>query len=249
MSNTPLLNGVSERAGNGVLADYVFKDLRPPFESQYLVGQIHSLRPLPKGGEGVTEAAKHPILARADLAPHPTLSPEGRGSKGAAKHPVSCLAGPLFGSPAVQELLRHSRGSAYRCSLPGLTGFTGSARTGPEPQDNSSSGRLTVRGVSWRRGWDSNPRYGCPYTSFPGSPNKPLLHPSSTAATRGRSWRKLHARFARWARELAESTHYSQASEHYQPKAEEAIRLKKGWSRTEIHIGLELDSTLWNDAE
>ena len=29
-----------------------------------------------------------------------------------------------------------------------------------------------------RRGWDSNPRYRCRYTSFPGWPIQPLLHPS-----------------------------------------------------------------------
>ena len=28
----------------------------------------------------------------------------------------------------------------------------------------------------WRRGWDSNPRYGSPYTAFPVLPVQPLLH-------------------------------------------------------------------------
>ena len=32
----------------------------------------------------------------------------------------------------------------------------------------------------WRRGWDSNPRYGCPYTRFPGVRLRPLGHPSSS---------------------------------------------------------------------
>ena len=27
-----------------------------------------------------------------------------------------------------------------------------------------------------RRGWDSNPRYRCQYTTFPGWPDQPLLH-------------------------------------------------------------------------
>ena len=29
---------------------------------------------------------------------------------------------------------------------------------------------------NWRRGWDSNPRYGSPYTAFPVLPVQPLLH-------------------------------------------------------------------------
>ena len=31
----------------------------------------------------------------------------------------------------------------------------------------------------WRRGWDSNPRYGYPYTHFPGVRLRPLGHPST----------------------------------------------------------------------
>src|SRR5256885_16000673 len=29
---------------------------------------------------------------------------------------------------------------------------------------------------NWRRGWDSTPRYGSPYTAFPVLPIQPLLH-------------------------------------------------------------------------
>jgi hypothetical protein len=32
----------------------------------------------------------------------------------------------------------------------------------------------------WRREWDSNPRYGFPYTRFPSVRLKPLGHPSAT---------------------------------------------------------------------
>src|SRR5262245_52558820 len=32
--------------------------------------------------------------------------------------------------------------------------------------------------ISWRREWDSNPRYGCPYTRFPSVRLQPLGHPS-----------------------------------------------------------------------
>ena len=34
-----------------------------------------------------------------------------------------------------------------------------------------------------RRGWDSNPRYRCRYTTFPGWPVQPLLHLSQVLAT------------------------------------------------------------------
>ena len=35
-----------------------------------------------------------------------------------------------------------------------------------------------LRRLSWRREWDSNPRYGFPYTRFPSVRLKPLGHPS-----------------------------------------------------------------------
>src|SRR4029077_63016 len=37
------------------------------------------------------------------------------------------------------------------------------------------------RTLSWRREWDSNPRYGFPYTRFPSVRLKPLGHPSDNA--------------------------------------------------------------------
>jgi Integrase core domain len=39
---------------------------------------------------------------------------------------------------------------------------------------------------SWRREWDSNPRYGCPYTRFPSVRLQPLGHPSAALAHGGR---------------------------------------------------------------
>src|ERR1700761_2530828 len=35
--------------------------------------------------------------------------------------------------------------------------------------------------MAWRREWDSNPRYGFPYTRFPSVRLQPLGHPSSPA--------------------------------------------------------------------
>src|SRR5881396_3524357 len=37
--------------------------------------------------------------------------------------------------------------------------------------------------VLWRREWDSNPRYGFPYTRFPSVRLKPLGHPSARSST------------------------------------------------------------------
>ena len=39
-----------------------------------------------------------------------------------------------------------------------------------------------IRSRGWRRGWDSNPRYSCPYTAFPVPHLRPLGHPSPPAA-------------------------------------------------------------------
>src|ERR1700739_1568071 len=36
-------------------------------------------------------------------------------------------------------------------------------------------------GMTWRRGWDSNPRYGFPYTRFPSERLQPLGHLSGPA--------------------------------------------------------------------
>ena len=53
---------------------------------------------------------------------------------------------------------------------------------GSQPQDCTSSGACQTclyklpRHFQWRRGWDSNPRYGFPYTAFPVLPVQPLLH-------------------------------------------------------------------------
>src|SRR5438094_6919785 len=48
----------------------------------------------------------------------------------------------------------------------------------------SSNPRQTKQ-ESWRREWDSNPRYGFPYTRFPSVRLQPLGHPSATASAGG----------------------------------------------------------------
>src|SRR5580704_3370663 len=66
--------------------------------------------------------------------------------------------------------------TCYRCSVPGLAGFAAARLHG----FRSLSNVLCLRGGQsvflWRRGWDSNPRYGFPYTAFPVLPVQPLLH-------------------------------------------------------------------------
>ena len=52
---------------------------------------------------------------------------------------------------------------------------------GWRPTNIPSSSAVSIRFFKeWRRGWDSNPRYGFPYTAFPVLPVKPLLHLSTT---------------------------------------------------------------------
>src|SRR5436305_11708561 len=50
--------------------------------------------------------------------------------------------------------------------------------------------RLGSQQTSWRRERDSNPRYGCPYTHFPGVRLQPLGHLSNRACAT-----KAHAFF------------------------------------------------------
>ena len=54
-----------------------------------------------------------------------------------------------------QALLRHPRGTAYRCYLPVLAGFTGSCRVGPNPPHHSTP---VVQVIAYPRG-GIRPRY------------------------------------------------------------------------------------------
>ena len=76
--------------------------------------------------------------------------------------------------------LRRGRGTSanyYRCSVPGLAGFAVARLHGVRS--------LITQTQSWRRGWDSNPRYGFPYTAFPVLPVQPLLHLSERMRDEG----------------------------------------------------------------
>ena len=49
---------------------------------------------------------------------------------------------------------------------------------------NGSVNAVPTQGLKWRRERDSNPRYGLPYTHFPGVRLRPLGHPSSSSEAR-----------------------------------------------------------------
>ena len=115
-----------------------------------------------------------------------------------------------------QVLPRHTRGSPYRCSLPGLAGFDDSRCVGPnlqrrplrlirhEPPSRGNSTPLKriagyrapltprlarPRRRSWRRGRDLNPRHrGYPCTAFPVPHLRPLGHPSGQYLAEGRGF-------------------------------------------------------------
>ena len=63
-----------------------------------------------------------------------------------------------------KKVAASARIESYRCSIPGLAGFTKS----PSP--------TAITEKTWRRERDSNPRYPFGYTSFPGVHLKPLGH-------------------------------------------------------------------------
>src|SRR5262249_38385029 len=105
-----------------------------------------------------------------------------------------------------QVLPRHTRGSPYRCSLPGLAGFGDSRCVGPNLQrrplkliqhgppsewefnpaeadcglqGTANSPSSTATSSFWRRGRELNPRHrDYPCTAFPVPHLRPLGHPS-----------------------------------------------------------------------
>src|SRR5581483_4829577 len=56
-----------------------------------------------------------------------------------------------------------------------------------------------TREFCWRRGRDSNPRYGFPYTRFPSERLKPLGHLSVTLVLKALAFFCKDARDARWS--------------------------------------------------
>src|SRR3712207_913720 len=120
---------------------------------------------------------------------------------------------------------RNTRRRCYRCSVPGLAGFTGQTLCGARSLINEAFKRANVNGhdltlqllntltvqtnnlksgasVVWRRGWDSNPRYGSPYTAFPVLPIQPLLHlarPNNLKSSASVEWRRGWDSNPRWS--------------------------------------------------
>src|SRR5919201_3258360 len=95
----------------------------------------------------------------------------------AAQSPGSRFAHPGYESRA--EWLNGAKATALMMGLamaqPVLTGNYRSPR-------NRACCSEFLRG--WRREWDSNPRYGFPYTRFPSVRLQPLGHPSRDARAR-----------------------------------------------------------------
>ena len=101
------------------------------------------------------------------VVPDPRPSPHHRGEAGSPGAPRRPVRPP------------------YRCSLPGLTRFGDTVAR--DPGSLLPAPAVAVRANNWRRGRDSNPRYGCPYTRFPSVLFRPLRHLSAISISRATS--------------------------------------------------------------
>jgi hypothetical protein len=81
------------------------------------------------------------------------------------------LAASLPAFAAIPAAPSRQRGCARQRALVGRDVGT-RVSLGKKPDKSSSCDPI------WRREWDSNPRYGCPYTRFPSVRLQPLGHPS-----------------------------------------------------------------------
>ena len=79
---------------------------------------------------------------------------------------------------------RFCRGLAARFASLGSRIYTRSGAFRRKSGDRKAS--LHNRLTRWRRGWDSNPRYGCPYAAFRVRCFRPLSHLSAGFALAGR---------------------------------------------------------------
>src|SRR2546426_8240101 len=99
----------------------------------------------------------------------------GIGSEGATGGRIGCggVWAPMFAArlktiPAMQTAKSEQRNAAdFRNDVPGRQFIA----THPLLLKADSASN-----ISWRKGWDSNPRNGSPFTAFPVLPVKPLLH-------------------------------------------------------------------------
>jgi hypothetical protein len=112
---------------------------------------------------------------------------------------ATALAPPIHFGPRIsrahstaQHLARSSRGTApsrqgERAELCIPTPPEIGHQSGDEVEPSAKYVVFIMRyGDRWRREWDSNPRYGFPYTRFPSERLQPLGHPSGAQrATRG----------------------------------------------------------------
>src|SRR4051812_3781417 len=78
----------------------------------------------------------------------------------------------------IRELNRRNsrrRGPEVLAKITPTAGLIGRSRAAENPDVSGQ----------WRREWDSNPRYGFPYTRFPSVRLKPLGHPSDAPPLAG----------------------------------------------------------------
>ena len=99
----------------------------------------------------------------------------GCGLQGTATSPSS-TATPCRSSIRAHLLRWRPRPRAQRTeSTPRPRSSGAASQLDPSRQPTCS---LNLTNKNWRRGWDSNPRYSCPYTAFPVPHLRPLGHPS-----------------------------------------------------------------------
>ena len=115
------------------------------------------------------------------LCEHSSFSHETRQAEACSEHRKwdSAAAALECEAPATRTPHRQGSGEARR-----RRASAREIRSPPRDVDTTRS----LREAGWRRGRDSNPRYGFPYTHFPGVRLRPLGHPSAT---------RLSARVAR----------------------------------------------------
>src|SRR5690348_12811104 len=85
--------------------------------------------------------------------------------------------------PAQKHRTRKTHTSTNRSMIPekmeervGFELEASCGRLSPQPKSRCNRGH-----AKWRRGWDSNPRYGFPHARFRGEYFKPLSHLSAAA--------------------------------------------------------------------
>ena len=133
-----------------------------------------------------TPSATRPRIAPSSTAQRPENVPRRQFS--ARPQPLCAQA-----APDCWRCSGHQGGGGVDAVLRPPTLYGGDLRRRPRRASRRSSGKSTEKSCyfkwSWRRGRDSNPRYGCPYAAFRVRCIQPLCHLSarSRPALEGRA--------------------------------------------------------------